>query len=531
MTYDLIIRGGTVVDGTNSAPFIGDVAVKDGCVAAVGTLGEATAAEVIDAAGKVVCPGFVDIHSHSDICPLVPYLPESKIYQGVTSELGGNCGISILPCCDERREEIEKYCASELEIPMLDTRIVTDTVADYAAYMEKRPASSNYGLLVGHGTLRGCIMGFEDRDPTAEELAAMEERLEREMRGGAFGMSLGLAYPPSVFAKTDELVALAKIVAKYDGILAVHMRDETAGVVESVQEMIDIAEKTGVHVQISHLKVMQKNNWHLFEKEIALIDEANARGLRVTCDQYPYIASALALSAFLPHWAHDGGMEAMMERVHNPSEKMLTEMAERLEGRGGSKGVVICSTRGVREDWEGLTIQAIAESLGMEPIPAVLEILKTCGTEVFVTTFAQDINIVRRIFCRDDVATASDGFNLSLSPEITKDKLHPRNFGTFPHAIEWAREEKLLPLETVIYKITGLPAKMMGLKRHGTLEVGKAADITVFDHAKVADRATYSEPMQKPEGIELVIVAGEVILRDGKITDAKPGRALLFGRD
>ncbi|MBQ5800164.1 MAG: D-aminoacylase [Oscillospiraceae bacterium] len=531
MTYDLIIRGGTVVDGTNRPPFPADLFIKDGRIAAIGKDDGAEAARVIDAAGKIVSPGFVDIHTHSDICPLVPYLPESKIYQGVTSELGGNCGISILPCSDERRAEIEKYCASELEIPMLDTRIVTYTTRAYDEYIKARPTSSNYGMLVGHGTLRGCIMGFEDRDPSAEELEAMRERLDREMSEGAFGLSLGLAYPPSCFAKTEELVSLAQIVAKHDGILAVHMRDETSGVLDSVREMIHIAERTGVHVQISHLKIMQKTNWHLADEELALIDGANARGLRITCDQYPYTASALALSAFLPHWAHDGGMEAMMERVHHPTAQMLAEMDVKLEGRGGPKGIVICSTRGIREDWEGMTIEAIAASLGLDHLQAVLEILKTCGTEVFVITFAQDEGIVRRIFCRDDMATASDGHNLSLDPEITKDKLHPRNFGTFPHAIEWARDEKLLPLETVIYKITGLPAKMMGLTQHGTLEVGKVADVTIFDHAKVADRSTYSDPMQKPEGIETVIVAGEVILEAGKITDARPGRALLFGRD
>ncbi|MBQ1242718.1 MAG: amidohydrolase family protein, partial [Oscillospiraceae bacterium] len=203
MTYDLIIRGGTVVDGTNRPPFPADLFIKDGRIAAIGKDDGAEAARVIDAAGKIVSPGFVDIHTHSDICPLVPYLPESKIYQGVTSELGGNCGISILPCSDERRAEIEKYCASELEIPMLDTRIVTYTTRAYDEYIKARPTSSNYGMLVGHGTLRGCIMGFEDRDPSAEELEAMRERLDREMSEGAFGLSLGLAYPPSCFSKTE----------------------------------------------------------------------------------------------------------------------------------------------------------------------------------------------------------------------------------------------------------------------------------------------------------------------------------------
>lgn len=531
MKVDLILRGGIVIDGTGNKPIVADVLVNGGKIVAIEKNSTAGANEIVDVTGKVVAPGFVDIHSHSDICPLVPYLPESKIYQGVTSELCGNCGISILPCSAESHEAIEKYCASELEIPMLGTEITTYTTAQYADYIKGHPVSGNYGMLVGHGTLRGCIMGFEDREPTEVEMQAMIERLDQEMTEGAFGMSLGLAYPPSCFAKTAELEKLAKVIAKHDGILAVHMRDECGGVLGSVQEMIDIAEHTGVHVQISHLKVMQTTNWHLFPQEMEMIDAANAKGLRVTCDQYPYVASALALSALLPHWAHDGGLEAMMNRVRHPSKELLEEMEVKMNGRGGPDGIMICSTRGAREDWEGKMIREVSDSLGMDPLHGALEILNVCGPEVFITTFAQDIEIVRQIFCRDDIATGSDGYGLSYNPEITKDKLHPRNFSTYPHALEWARKENLIPIETVIHKFSALPAQMMGLKDRGTLEAGKWADITVFDPNTIAEKATYSEPMQKPVGIEYVLVCGEFVLRDGKITDARPGKALLFGRD
>lgn len=531
MVYDLILRGGTVVDGDDREPFGADVLVKDGRIVAIGSSADAQAREVLDVRGKIVSPGFVDMHSHSDICPLVPYLPESKLFQGVTSELCGNCGISILPCSDERRIEIERYCAGELEIPMLDTPITTYTTSQYAQYIREHPVSGNYGMLVGHGTLRGCIMGFEDRPPTAEELAAMETRLDRELSEGAFGMSLGLAYPPSCYAKTDELEALARVIERHGGMLSVHLRDECARIPDSVQEMIDIAEHTGVHVQISHFKFMQSTNWHLFPRTMALVDDARARGLHITCDQYPYVASALALSAMLPHWAHDGGLSAMMECIQHPTEALLSEMEVKLAGRGGPDGIMICSTRGIREEWEGLRIREVANRLGLDPLHGVLEILKICGPEVFITTFAQSIDVVRSIFCRRDIATITDGYGLSYDPEITKDKLHPRNFSTYPHAIEWAREEKLLPLRTVIYKCTGLPAHMMGLQDRGTLAVGNWADITVFDHDAIHENATYSQPMQKPDGIEYVIVNGQVVLRDGRITDARPGRALLFGRD
>ena len=266
------------------------------------------------------------------------------------------------------------------------------------------------------------------------------------------------------------------------------------------------------------------------QQGIALIDDANRQGLRVTCDQYPYIASALALSALLPHWVHDGGFDAMMARIQEPTDRLLSELKVKMDGRGGPDGIMICSTRGVRPDWEGKMIREIADSLGLDPLHGALEILKVCGPEVFITTFAQDIHVVRQIFCRRDVATISDGYGLSYDPAITKDKLHPRNFSTYPHALQWAREEGLLPLETVIYKFTGRPAQLMGLKDRGTLVAGNWADITVFDPETVAETATYVEPMQKPRGIEYVIVNGQIVLRDGRITDARPGRALLAGR-
>jgi N-acyl-D-amino-acid deacylase len=527
MRHDLWLRGGTVVDGTDRPPFAADVLVKDGRIAAVGAAEGAEADQVLDVTGLVVAPGFIDMHAHSDICPLVPYLPESKIYQGVTSELNGNCGISILPCSDERRREIEHYCAAELEIPMLGTPITTYSTAEYAAYIEKHPTSGNYGMLVGHGTLRGLVLGFADRQPTEAEMRAMEDRLDRELSEGAFGLSLGLAYPPSCFAGAEELMRLAAVVARHDGLLTVHLRDECSKIPDSVREMIRIAERTGIHVQISHLKFMQAPNWHLFPETIALIDDANRRGLRVTCDQYPYIASALALSALLPHWVHDGGFDAMMARIQEPTDRLLSELKVKMDGRGGPDGIMICSTRGVRPDWEGKMIHEIADSLGLDPLHGALEILKVCGPEVFITTFAQDIHVVRQIFCRRDVATISDGYGLSYDPAITKDKLHPRNFSTYPHALQWAREEGLLPLQTVIYKFTGRPAQLMGLRDRGTLAAGNWADITVFDPETVAETATYVEPMQKPRGIEYVIVNGQIVLRDGRITDARPGRALL----
>ena len=529
MKYDWILKGGMLVDGTGAPGRKADLWVKDGRIFFPEENAEAE--RTLDVSGLVVSPGFIDIHSHSDICPLVPYLCESKLYQGVTSELCGHCGVSIFPCSDERRKEIENYYESEMEIPTLGTPITTYNTAQYAAHFDEKPMSSSYGMLVGHGTLRIEVIGFIDRPATPEELRRMEEILEEELKQGAFGMSLGLPYPPGCYAPQEELEALARVLARYDRLLTVHLRDEGAGMIGSVNEMIGIAEKTGVHLHISHLKVMQKPNWKLFPEVIRLIDGAKARGVRISCDQYPYTASALSLTALLPLWARDGGPAAMLERIQEPDERLLRETSDKFETRGGAQGIMICSTRGARPDWEGKYIGEIAQELGTDPLHAIMDILKICDLEVFIVTFAQDEKIVREVFSRPDVAVISDGFNLSYDPEIMKDKLHPRSFSTYPRALAWARDEHLLPLEAVVRKMTGLPAEMIGLKQRGFLKEGMIADVTVFDAERVRDKSTFIEPMQKPEGIEYVFVKGEMIVDRGRITDARPGRALLCGID
>lgn len=527
--YDLVIRNGTVVDGTSAPARKGDVCIRNGRIAEIVSHYEGKAVRIIDAEEKIVAPGFIDIHSHSDGCPLVDYLPESKVYQGVTSELCGNCGISVLPSTPENRKQIDQYIFSELELPMEGAEIQVHTVSDYENYIKNNPIATNYGLLIGHGTLRGCVMGFENRDPNEQELQRLKERLAQEMEQGAFGLSLGLIYAPSAFCKTWELDALAEVVKKYDGILAVHMRSEGARVMEAVEEMLGVAARTGVHLQISHLKVATPAAWGKSAELLERIDTARAQGIHVTCDQYPYDASANSLTSLLPHWAHDGGVEAMMERVKNPTQELRAEIAANINRRGATR-LLIASTRGVHPDWEGKTVAQIAQALETDAVEAVLEILRQCGTEVFCTVFSMQKDDVKRIFSRKDIAVGSDAFNLSYDPNITRDVLHPRNFATFPRAIQLAREEALLSLEEVVYKMTGLPASMIGMEERGVLKEGKIADVTIFDYQQVKDNSTYTKPVQKPSGIEYVITAGQVVLQHGIFTGLKPGTALLRGK-
>ena len=527
--YDLVIRNGLFIDGTRAPARKADLWIKNGRIAGIGRF-DGEAAKEIDAAGKVVAPGFLDIHSHSDGCVLVPYRPESKLCQCVTFELCGNCGISILPSTPESRTEISEYFTSELQLPMDGVKISTHTVADYAEQSAAAPKAGNYGMLIGHGTLRGCVMGFENRNPTNSELQQIKERLAAEMELGAFGMSLGLIYPPSAFAETWEIDALAQVVREHRGILAVHMRNEGPHVFEAASEMLGVAERTGVHLEISHLKIMTKSLWGHSQDLLDKIDAARTRGADVTCDQYPYYASSTSMTAMVPKWAHDGGVLALMERVMHPEKRLLDDIAAEMESRGGPDRVLVASTRGGYPAWEGKTIEQIAQELSCGVVEAVVRILQTCGAGVSCIYFSQNEEDVERILCRTDIAVGSDGYGFSYDPAITHDMPHPRNFGTFPHAIELARDKKILPLEDIVYKMTGLPAKIMGMTERGILAEGKIADITIFDPKTIRDNSTFTDPIKRPSGIEAVLVAGIAVLEKGEFTGATPGKVLLHGQ-
>lgn len=527
--YDLVIRNGLFIDGTRAPARKADLWIKNGRIAGIGRF-DGEAAKEIDAAGKVVAPGFLDIHSHSDGCVLVPYRPESKLCQGVTFELCGNCGISILPSTPESRTEISEYFTSELQLPMDGVKISTHTVADYAEQSAAAPKAGNYGMLIGHGTLRGCVMGFENRNPTNSELQQIKERLAAEMELGAFGMSLGLIYPPSAFAETWEIDALAQVVREHRGILAVHMRNEGPHVFEAASEMLGVAERTGVHLEISHLKIMTKSLWGHSQDLLDKIDAARTRGADVTCDQYPYYASSTSMTAMVPKWAHDGGVLALMERVMHPEKRLLDDISAEMESRGGPDRVLVASTRGGYPAWEGKTIEQIAQELSCGVVEAVVRILQTCGAGVSCIYFSQNEEDVERILRRTDIAVGSDGYGFSYDPAITHDMPHPRNFGTFPHAIELARDKKILPLEDIVYKMTGLPAKIMGMTERGILAEGKIADITIFDPKTIRDNSTFTDSIKRPSGIEAVLVAGIAVLEKGEFTGATPGKVLLHGQ-
>lgn len=525
--FDIIIKNGLVADGTGGKAYKADVGIKDGLIAALeADLGE-DAREVICADGLVVAPGFIDIHSHSDLCPFVPGLkPQSKLYQGITLEITGNCGISNLPVNNATRRMLTEYISKSLELPLHGIMLEDDSITDYARHIERMPAATNVGVLIGHGTLRGCVMGMEMRPPREDEQKQMEMLLEHELQNGAFGMSLGLVYPPSSYGAREELTALAKVLARNNALLTVHLRSESAKVFEAVDEMLDIARASGVHLEISHLKLMGKAQWGRAKELLQKIKDARSEGLRVTCDQYPYLATSTGLSVIVPKWALDGGFDAMCARLENPSEELKAEIAAELESRGGAASVLVTSGHGKGSEFEGKRLSEIMEMYNLSAVDAAIKVLADTDGAASCCYFSLAEEDVEDILREDFIAVGSDGYALGFDKSFMKNSIHPRSFGTFPRYFETIRDKKLLSLEKAVYKATALAADILGIKNRGRILKGMAADITVFDYANIKDRAGYIDSAVKPRGIKAVIIDGKIALNDGEQTGPNFGRVI-----
>lgn len=513
--YDLVLTGGLIVDGKRTKPYKADLCIRDGKIACI-TTEQAEGKEVVDVTGLAVTPGFIDIHSHSDAVPFHTPTPQGKILQGVTTEVIGNCGGSIMPAPEEDTSLHEKYCLRKKKHPGFAS------VAGYAAAINEKGHVCNCAPLLGHSNLRVGVMDFVNRDPDEQEMEQLKAILEREMQRGAFGMSLGLIYPPSAFSAKEELIELSKVIAKYDGILAVHMRNEGPRLFEAVDEMIEIAEASGVHVQISHLKLMGVPQWGKAPQLIAKLDAARARGLNITCDQYPYPASCTSLTALVPHWAHDGGLDALLKRVEKEFDTIRPELVQEMTNRGGPDTIMIATCK--KPEYVGKYIGQIAKELGLEPAETVRRVLLDSDAGAQCIYFCINEEDIHHIMKQLYVCVGSDGTARNYD---ATGSLHPRNFGTFPQYFQTVREQKLLPLEDMVFKATGLTASILGIRDRGTLEEGKWADIAVFDPDTFASRATFLDPKNPPVGLRHVLVNGQFSVRDGDITGATPGVAVL----
>ena len=523
---DLLIRSGHVIDGSGGPGREADVAVLDGRIAAVEPRSARPARRVIDARGQVVAPGFIDIHTHSDFTlPLNPRA-ESKIRQGVTLEVVGNCGFSVAPVLPGHAQMQREYLASSA--PWLEFREST-----FADYVTAFPATSvNVILQVGHNTLRLMTAGLDNRPVTTGELGAMERMLEEALAAGAWGLSSGLFTAPGNFADAAEIHALARVLRKHGAAYSTHMRDESDQVFEAVREAIAVAEATGVHVQIAHLKLSGVNNWGGAAKLLAEIEAARQRGVPVDCDAYPYDTATNPLRNLLPRWVMEGGIPAMLERlrVRDVRTRIRAEIARSgltNFGRIPSWDVVRVAISPQMPESAGRSLGDIARSRGVDPIDAVADyvVADRGETRILITSMTDaDVHEITRA---PWVTVGSDGNALAVTGVTGQGKPHPRYYGTHAHVLgPCVRDLRLFSLETAVAKMTGVAASALRLRDRGILRAGAWADVVVFDPARIADRSTYEEPHRYAAGVSAVLVNGQVTIDGGDHTGALSGRVV-----
>jgi N-acyl-D-aspartate/D-glutamate deacylase len=528
---DLLIRGGHVVDGTGAPGRDADVAVRGGRIAAIEPRSSRSARRVLDARGHVVAPGLIDIHTHSDFTlPLNPRA-ESKIRQGVTTEVVGNCGFSVAPALPGRVEMLREYLASSA--PWLSFR--ESTFADYVAAFP--PTSVNVILQVGHHTLRLMAAGMDERPLTDAERAVMTQLLEEALVAGAWGLSSGLFTAPGGYADAGEIHELARVLARHGAAYASHIRDEADHVFDAVREAIAVAEATGVHVQIAHLKLSGTDNWGGATRLLAEIETARRRGVPVDVDAYPYDTATNPLRNLLPRWIMDGGIPAMLERLGRRDIRArlrddITRNGLTNFGRIPSWDVVRVAVSPHLPDQAGRTLGDIARSRAVDPFDAVCDFLVTDRGETRILITSMDEPDVREITRAPWVLAGSDANALAVSGVTGQGKPHPRSYGTHARLLGPAvRDWKLFTLESAVHKTTGGAARALGLADRGHLRTGFRADVTIFDPARISDQSTYPDPHRYATGVSTVIVNGDVVIDGGDHTGALPGRVLRRGVD
>lgn len=520
--YDYILRGGTVVDGTGQKPYTADVGIKDGKIAAIGPSIAGEAKEVIDVTGLAVAPGFIDIHAHSDTAFLRDERCESKIYQGVTTELAGQCGSTIYPCPDDRMENIRHFAGRFQESASRSFQEFMDKVQEQGKKM-----STNLISLIGHGALRCGVMGYEDRKATPEELREMQQLLERDLQAGAWGLSLGLGYTPGVSSDQEELNALGEVVAKYGGIITSHMRDQGANTPKSLEEMYEINRKTGAHVHIAHFKASGKKSWGRAPEFVQNVAAAREAGINVTVDVYPYRASSSGITNSFPKWSIQGGKHMAVARLQGEERQRLMEfLEEAFQTQADGEGLYIVTTGGRYPIADGKNIWQLSQELGLSMAETIAKVTVETEANATCIAFAMSEEDVEYMLSQKNFAIGSDGSGLPLSASENEGKPHPRNFGTFPRFLRWARERGIA-LEEAVHRMTGLSANILGLSDRGFLKPGLVADITVFDPVNVTDKATFENPFQKPVGIEHVFISGQPALLYGQQTEKRLGQFLL----
>ncbi|MBK1787964.1 N-acyl-D-amino-acid deacylase family protein [Prauserella cavernicola] len=521
--FDVLLSGGTVVDGTGSAPVQADVGVTGDRVTFIGAAGSArSAAAVLDCTGAVVSPGFIDLHSHSDFTLCDSPAAQACVCQGVTTVVTGNCGSAPFP----GPHGFDGVASTQLARNGGKAEIWPDFDGFAAAVEAARPAV-NVAAMAGHATLRMAVLGDELRDATPDELVRMCGLLDLAAGQGIFGVSTGLIYAPGSFATVEELVAITEVAARHDLLYSTHMRDEGDHLLESVAEAVQTARRTGARLQISHLKALGPANHGAVEDALTAIDEARAEGLDVACDVYPYAASSTRLTSRLPNWALDGGFGALLERLGDRDARAViaAELRERVGRTFLPAGITLAAMpEGTYTRWIGSSLADVAVATGVEPAQLALDVLAEHEAQVWIVNHAMAESDVDTVLRHPSSAVVSDGWVLDAE---AGGHPHPRHFGTFARTLgRYVRDRGVLDLSEAVRKMTSLPAHRIGLTERGRLRRGLVADIAVFDAETVTDTATYEAPRSYALGVRHVLVNGRSVLRDGTPTAERAGRVL-----
>ena len=531
-SFDVIVEGGRIVDGTGAPWFIGDVGITDGRITALGQLDGARAGQRIDARGLVVAPGFIDMLGQSEFSILVDGRAASKIMQGITTEVTGE-GASIAPVNDRMMK------AASASYRQFGVEQDFHTLAEYFHRIETRSRPAiNIATFVGSGGVRDYVIGREDRPATPDELEAMKKLVAEAMEDGALGLSSSLQYVPNRFASTEELIELAKVAAEHGGIYITHQRSESNLIFESLDEVFTIAERAGIPAEVWHLKTAYKANWGKMPEVLARFEEARARGLDVSANQYPYDRASNGLDACLPVWVREGSADEMIARLRDPAlrERIKTEMADasitewenQWYGSGGAEGVMLSSVLDpALRKWEGMTLAEIGREMGKDPRDALMDLVIADHAESSCIISIMTEDDVRAALRHPLVSIDTDSSARAEDGSLSTSRSHPRAWGTFARILgKYVRDEKLLTLEEAVRKMTSRAATRVGLQDRGILRPGMAADITVFDPNTIRDVATFEDPNHYSVGVRYVLVNGRAVVDDGKITDERPGQVL-----
>jgi len=528
--FDVIIKGGTVYDGTGAEPKHVDLAIRGDRIAGIGDFKTAKAKTIIDATGLAVAPGFINMLSWSTESLIQDGRSQSEIRQGLTTEIMGE-GESMGPVNDRVREHMLR------EQSDIKYDIKWNTLAEYLKYLESRGISCNVASFLGATTVREYVIGFEDKAPTPQQLDQMRDLVRKEMEAGALGIGTSLIYPPAFYAKTDELIELCKVAAKYQGKYISHMRSEGNHLLEALGELIRISREAGIPAEVYHIKAAGQINWPKEDELLSRIEAAQKEGLKITADMYTYTAGGTGLDACLPPWTEDGGYPALFKRLRDPAtrEKIKAQVQTPSDewenmylAAGGPEHIILAGFKsGKLKPLTGKTLAEVAKIRGKDPIDTAMDLIAEDESRIGTIYFMISEENIKKELTKPWISFGSDEASQAPEGVFLKSNPHPRAYGNFARVLgKYVRDEKVLPMKEAIRRLSGLPATNLGLDHRGFLKEGMFADVVVFDPATIADRATYEKPHQYAVGVKHVFVNGGQVIKDGEHTGAKPGRAL-----